>query len=62
MSEQREQHLKQLRSIWEQKNTEELLAVWKKNDRVDWADDTFEVIRQILIARLGDLPRKRNTS
>ncbi len=56
MTEQQEQRLKQLRAIWEQKSTEELLAVWKKNDRTDWTDDTFEVIRQILIARLGDLP------
>ena len=56
MTEQQERRVKQLCAIWEHKSTEELLAVWEKNDRTEWTDDTFEVIRQILISRVGDLP------
>jgi hypothetical protein len=53
---QKERWLAQMRSIWEQKDTDELLAVWNEDDRTAWTDDTFEVIRQVLIARIGRLP------
>jgi hypothetical protein len=31
--------------------TEELLDIWAKNDRVEWSDLTFDVIREILQER-----------
>lgn len=38
------------------KETDELVEIWKKNDRVEWAEDTFNIIRDILQERLGELP------
>ena len=40
----------------EQKTIEELLDIWKKNDRGEWTDAAFEVIRESLAARIGSLP------
>jgi hypothetical protein len=34
-----------------QKTTEELLAIWESNDRLQWSDVTFEVIQQTLSER-----------
>ena len=38
------------------KPIEELLEIWKTNDRVEWTDEAFEVIQQILLERLGYVP------
>jgi hypothetical protein len=38
------------------KETDELVEIWQKNDHVEWAEDTFIVIREILQERLGELP------
>jgi hypothetical protein len=38
------------------KETNELVEIWQKNDHVEWAEDTFIVIREILQERLGELP------
>lgn len=38
------------------KETDELIEIWQKNDRVEWAEDTFSVIQEILQERLGELP------
>jgi hypothetical protein len=51
-----------MHAIWVQKDTEELLAVWKKNDRVSWSDNTFEVVRQILIERTGSVPPQADSN
>ena len=40
------------------KETDELVEIWQKNDRVEWAEDTFNVIREILQERLEELPRQ----
>lgn len=47
---------KQLRSNFDQKPTDELIEIWKTNNRVDWSDEAFEVIREILLVRLPELP------
>jgi hypothetical protein len=39
-----------------QKTTDELVEIWKTNDRVDWMDVAYEVIQEILLERLGELP------
>ena len=45
-----------IRSRMEQKPTEELIAIWKTNDRKEWSDDAFEAIRQVLGKRNIDPP------
>jgi len=39
-----------------QKDTEELLDIWKQNDREKWAEIGFEVVHGILTERLGSVP------
>jgi hypothetical protein len=38
------------------KETDELVEIWQTNDRVEWSDDTFGIIQEILQERLGELP------
>ena len=38
------------------RETDELLAIWEENNRVEWSDLTFDVIREILQARLDEVP------
>jgi hypothetical protein len=38
------------------KETDELVEIWQQNDRVEWSEDTFSVIQEILQERLGELP------
>lgn len=40
------------------KETEELLEIWKKNDRGEWSDDAFAAIHDILLERLGKVPEQ----
>src|SRR6266542_3927345 len=47
---------KQIYNNFNLKETDELLEIWQKNDRVEWAEDTFNVIREILQERLAELP------
>jgi hypothetical protein len=39
-----------------QKTTEELVEIWRTNDRVEWTDEAFDAIKEILLERLGELP------
>jgi uncharacterized membrane protein YhaH (DUF805 family) len=39
-----------------QKETDELIEIWRSNDHTQWTDMGFEVIREILQERLGALP------
>ena len=56
-----EQRLIQLRALWEGRSTEDLLEVWKQNNRHEWTDEVFEVISQILLDRLGTVPPQDGT-
>jgi uncharacterized integral membrane protein len=38
------------------KDTYELLEIWKTNDRVEWSDTAFDMLREILAKRIGELP------
>jgi hypothetical protein len=38
------------------KDSDELLDIWQENDRVEWSDTAFDVIKEILIERLGEVP------
>jgi HEAT repeat protein len=41
-----------------QKETDDLVDIWKKNDRVEWSEVTFDVVREILQNRLGEIPKQ----
>ncbi len=47
---------KQIFDNLSQKETDELVDIWKTNDRVEWTDVAFDVIQEILQGRLGNLP------
>jgi hypothetical protein len=47
---------KQIYSNFNLKETDELVEIWKENDRVEWSEDAFSVIQEILQERLGELP------
>ena len=38
------------------KDSDELLTIWKKNDRLEWSDEAFVVIHDILVERFGSVP------
>lgn len=38
------------------RETEDLLEIWQTNDHEEWSDTAFEVIKEILIKRLGEIP------
>ena|SRR6266498_2124209 len=38
------------------KETDELVEIWKRGDPAEWSDTTFEVIKEILLERLGEIP------
>ena len=48
----REQNFKSLNL----KETDELLEIWKTNDRTEWSDTAFEVIEALLNERIGQIP------
>lgn len=39
-----------------QKETAELVEIWQTNDRASWTDTAFDIVREILQERLGELP------
>jgi hypothetical protein len=47
---------KQIHSSLSQKETEELVEIWETNDRVEWTDEAFDVIREILAERNVKIP------
>jgi hypothetical protein len=38
------------------KETDELLELWQANDRSEWSDETFEVVKELLQERGVDMP------
>ena len=48
----------QIRNSFNLKETDELLDIWKTNDRVEWSDVAFGVLKEILKERLGKVPRQ----
>jgi hypothetical protein len=46
----------QIGTRYQDKPTEELLDIWRKNDRATYRKEVFEAIRQILVDRKCDLP------
>jgi len=42
------------------KDTEELLEIWQSGDTSIWTEDTFEIVKEILVKRLGYVPPQSN--
>ena len=40
------------------RETDDLLDIWQENDRVEWSDDAFEVISEILRSRAVEIPQQ----
>lgn len=40
------------------KSTDELLDIWQTNDREEWSENAFEIIREILAKRGVDIPEQ----
>jgi hypothetical protein len=39
-----------------QKETDELIAIWQTHDSEEWTETAFDVVKDILLNRLGELP------
>ncbi|MCF8057250.1 MAG: hypothetical protein K9K37_11515 [Desulfocapsa sp.] len=46
----------QIRANMQRKNTEDLIEIWKLNDKEEYSDQTFQVIREILEERGCEIP------
>ena len=46
----------QIASNMELKTTEELQTILEQNDREEWTDAAFEVVKEILLKRTGEIP------
>lgn len=46
----------QIMASFKEKSTEELQRIWKENDRDQWSDEAFDVVRGLLMERTGSLP------
>lgn len=46
----------QIYSSFNHKSTDELVELWTTNDRVEWSETAFEVMKDILEQRLGEAP------
>ena len=46
----------QIYNNFDSKETDELLEIWKTNDHVEWSDLAFEILEEILMKRIGELP------
>lgn len=42
------------------KDTDELVEIWETNNRYEWTDVAFDVVRQILQNRIGELPEQND--
>jgi hypothetical protein len=47
---------RQIYNNLKQKETDELIRIWQTNDRVEWSEAAFDVIQEILLERLAELP------
>ncbi len=52
----------QIRSSMLLKTTEELVEIWQMNDRNEWSPEAFQVVKELLIERLGTLPKQQYPS
>ncbi len=53
-----EDYRKQVFNALDLKETDELIEIWQNHSREEWTDTAFEIIREILWRRLGELPEQ----
>ena len=41
------------------KTTDELVEIWQNNDHTEWTNDAFDVVKDLLLERLGSLPKQQ---
>jgi len=46
----------QIYNNFDAKETEELLEIWRTNNRVEWSELAFEILEEVLRKRINDLP------
>ena len=51
-----EEFRRQVYQEFDLKDTDDLLDIWQTNDRVEWSEVAFEVIREILTKRKVEIP------
>ncbi len=44
------------------KETDELLAIWQRNDREEWSDEAMEIVKDILTERSVEIPEQTETA
>jgi hypothetical protein len=44
------------------KDTDELLAIWRKADHEDWTEAALDVVKAILMDRLGEIPPEKGAT
>jgi hypothetical protein len=54
----KERKLRRIRKIMEPKSTDDLLKIWTENNRYEYYDETFTVIKQLLIEREIPVPQQ----
>lgn len=52
---------KQIRFNMELKETEELLEIWHRHDISEWTPEAFEIVKEILLLRLGEIPNNQQS-
>lgn len=52
------ERIRLIRDSMEDRKTQDLLEIWRKHDRDEWAPETFEAIRQVLLSRGFQVPRR----
>lgn len=54
----RDPRINLIRQEMELVRTEELIAIWKRHDTKEWTNDALEIVRAILLERMGTLPEQ----
>ena len=49
---------RQIMERMREKETEELISIWREDNRDEWRPEAFEAVETILIERLGKLPER----
>lgn len=52
------ERIQQIYQSLKEKNTDELISIWKTNDKSEWTGEAFEAISIILLVRNGSLPEQ----
>lgn len=54
--------LDQIRETMQEKDTDELITIWRTRAHPEWTNEAYQVVESILIERLGGLPEPVETN